>query len=153
MVILAGLEAFLGSLGGLLGASCAVLERSWVVLGRSWVVMGWSWGHLGSILGHLGRAWSHLGTTLGRLEEPKTLIFLMFFKGQAQHGLQLGPPRAKMARTSRAELGVRNSPADPPDPADQVSGGAVQNLPSSRAGGQDDGSLHKLPQISLREFV
>ena len=45
-------------------------------------------------------------------------------------------------------------PADPPDPADsadQVSGGAVQNLPSSRAGGQDDGSLHNLPQ-KMRHF-
>ena len=58
-----------------------------------------------------------------------------------------------MVRTSRAESWVRNSPADSPDPgnpgnpADQVSGGAVKNLPSSRAGGQDDGSLHKLPQM------
>ena len=36
-------------------------------------------------------------------------------------------------------------PADPPDPADQVSESAARTLPSTRAGGQDDGSL--------REFV
>ena len=56
-----------------------VLGRSWGGLGWSWGGLGRSWGHLGPILGHLGRAWSHLGTTLGRLEEPKTLIFLRFF--------------------------------------------------------------------------
>ena len=39
----------------------AVLERSWI------------------ILGHLGRAWGHLVAIWGRLEEPKTLIFLLFF--------------------------------------------------------------------------
>ena len=38
-------------------------------------------------------------------------------------------------------------PADPPDPADQVSESAAQTLPSTRAGGQDDGSSqNKLPQ-------
>ena len=58
-----------------------------------------------------------------------------------------GGLRAKMVRTSRAESWVRNSPLDPGNPPDQVSGGAVQNLPSSRAGGQDNDSLHKLPQI------
>ena len=75
------------------------------------------------------------------------MIFLRFFKGQAQHGLQLGPPRAKMARMSRAELGVRNSPADsadsadPMDPVDSpemVSGAAVQTLPNHAQESQDD---------------
>ena len=37
-------------------------------------------------------------------------------------------------------------PADPPDP---VSGAAARTLPSTRAGGQDDVSLNKLPQITL----
>ena len=40
-------------------------------------------------------------------------------------------------------------PADPPDPADladQVSLSAARSLPSTRAGGQDDVSLNKLPQ-------
>ena len=76
--------------------------------------------------------------------ERKTLIFFRFFKGQAQHGLQLGPPRAKMARTSRAELGVRNSPPDPANPANPanppevVSGAAVQTLPNHAQESQDD---------------
>ena len=45
----------------------------------------------------------------------------------------------------------RGSPesADPPDPADQVSSTAARNHPSTRAGGQDDVSLNKLPQIIL----
>ena len=34
---------------------------------------------LGPILGHLGQAWGHLEVILGRLGEPKTLIFLRFF--------------------------------------------------------------------------
>ena len=45
-------------------------------------------------------------------------------------------------------------PPDPPDladladPADQVSLSAARSLPSTRAGGQDDVSLNKLPQIT-----
>ena len=35
-------------------------------------------------------------------------------------------------------LQIWNSPPDPADPADQVSGAAVRDLPSTRAGGQDD---------------
>ena len=44
----------------------------------------------------------------------------------------------------------RQDPADPADPADQanqVSLSAARSLPSTRAGGQDDVSLNKLPQI------
>ncbi len=36
----------------------------------------------------------------------------------------------------------------PADPEDQVSESAAWSLPSTRAGGQDDGSLNKLPQIT-----
>ena len=39
--------------------------------------------------------------------------------------------------------------ADRQDPADQVSLSAAWSLPSTRAGGQDDVSLNKLPQIKL----
>ncbi len=34
-------------------------------------------------------------------------------------------------------------------PPDQVSGAAARNHPSTRAGGQDDGSLNKLPQTKI----
>ena len=50
---------------------------------------------------------------------------------------------------------IRRSPAVSGDPADpwvpdyQVSESAVGTLPSTRAGGQDDGSLNKLPQTKL----
>ena len=49
-----------------------------------------------------------------------------------------------MARKSRAESGVRNSPpdsadpADPADPAEMVSGAAVQTLPNHAQESQDD---------------
>ena len=36
---------------------------------------------------------------------------------------------------------------DPADPAYQVSSTAARSLPSTRAGGQDDVSLNKLPQM------
>ena len=45
-----------------------------------------------------------------------------------------------------------NSSADPADPADQanqVSLSAARSLPSTRAGGQDDVSFNKLPQIII----
>ena len=50
-----------------------------------------------------------------------------------------------------------NSSADPPDPADpadqtnQVSLSAARSLPSTRAGGQDDVSFNKLPQICIAQ--
>ena len=37
---------------------------------------------------------------------------------------------------------------DPADPNNQVSLSAARSLPSTRAGGQDDVSFNKLPQIS-----
>ena len=39
---------------------------------------------------------------------------------------------------------------DPPDPLEMVSSRADPTLGSTRAGGQDDGSQHKLPQITAR---
>ncbi len=44
--------------------------------------------------------------------------------------------------------GSRGSP-NPADPAEAVAGPAARTPPSTRAGGQDDGSLNKLPQISV----
>ena len=38
-------------------------------------------------------------------------------------------------------------PADPADQANQVSLSAARSLPSTRAGGQDDVSFNKLPQM------
>ena len=48
---------------------------------------------------------------------------------------------------------IWNSSADPPEsaePADQVSSTAARTLPSTRAGGQDDVSSNKLPQIKSK---
>ena len=42
------------------------------------IILEPSWAVLGPLLGHLDRAWGHLGAFLGRLQAPKTLIFLTF---------------------------------------------------------------------------
>ena len=47
----------------------------------------------------------------------------------------------------------RNSPSDPPDPAEVVSASVPQTLPSTRAGGQDDVSSNKLPQIKIAQTM
>ena len=44
-------------------------------------------------------------------------------------------------------------PADPADPDNQVSSTAARSLPSTRAGGQDDVSFNKLPQIICGAFA
>ena len=68
MIILAGLEAFLGHLEAILGRTWAGLGRSWAilvalgsVLGRSWAVLGPSWALLDSSWVALGRSWVALG--------------------------------------------------------------------------------------------
>ena len=69
--------------------------------------------------------------------------------------LDLGPNSQQMCLNHYAcaqNLASGNSPPDPADPADPLylpeTGPAEQNRPSiPRAGGQDDGSLPKLPQI------
>ena len=80
-------------LGRILAASWRSLGFSWQTPGALGELLGRSWGGLGVvltglgavlerswvILGHLGRAWSHLVAIWGRLGEPKTLIFLVFF--------------------------------------------------------------------------
>ena len=49
-----------------------------------------------------------------------------------------------------------NSPPDPvfsADPSEMQSSGAGHTLGSTRLGGQDDGSLHKLPQTKACHFL
>ena len=53
------------------------------------------------------------------------------------------------SRNSPADPDYPADPADPADPAEVVAAGVPQNLPSTRAGGQDDVSSNKLPQIKL----
>ena len=57
-----------GGLGSLLGGLKSVLKQSSVVLGRLEAVLERSWAVLG-----------RLGAVFERLEELKTLIFLLFF--------------------------------------------------------------------------
>ena len=67
-----------------------------------------------------------------------------------------GPPMANSVRTSHAKWQVGNSsgnPLDPADPPDPVSGGTARDITSSRAGGQEDGSSHELPQKNACDAV
>ena len=50
---------------------------------------------------------------------------------------------------SSADLAEPADPADPADQNNQVSLSAARSLPSTRAGGQDDVSFNKLPQIRV----
>ena len=59
------------------------------------------------------------------------MFFLLF-------GAPARPPRAKMERMSQVESGIRNSPPDPPDLPEVVSGAAVQTLPKHVQESQDD---------------
>ncbi len=59
---------------------------------------------LGAILGHLGRAWGHLEAVLGRLGEPKSLIFLKFFGVFATSKFRT---KIVILRHVRGTLGVR----------------------------------------------
>ena len=68
-------------------------------------------------------------------------VFLRHWQGPSRNEVQIGVPRSDFVRMSHAESKVWDSAADPPDPPDQVSGSAFRDLTSSRAGGQDDGSL------------
>ena len=55
------------------------------------------------------------------------------------------PSRGTCLRMLREKAGVANSPTDPGNPTDQVSGGAVEDLPSARVRGQDDMSSNQFP--------
>ena len=78
--------------------------------------------------------------------EPETLIFLTFFKGRAQPGYLFSVQMCQNRRTLLNFWASRSSAPDPPDPPETQHAG--QNRPwGSHAGGQDDGSLHKLLQI------
>ena len=70
--------------------------------------------------------------------------------------------QANSMRTSHAKWQVGNScgnpldpdnPDNPDNPPDLVSGGAVPDPTSSRAGGQDDGRLHELPQTKCTTWI
>ena len=66
--------------------------------------------------------------------------------------------RAIFAVKTRTKCVIWNSSTDladlpdPADPAEVVSRSAARTPPSTRAGGQDDGSLNKLPQIRCIVF-
>ena len=53
-----------------------------------------------------------------------------------------------MSRNASPDPPDPADPPDPPDPGKVVAASAPQTLPSTRAGGQDDVSSNKLPQIN-----
>ena len=93
---------------------------------------------------HLVRILSRLGWV--SVPEPARSLFPWY---QVPGPRYLDLPKPTFLRTSRAESQVWNTSADPhnpdnpADPAKVVSAGAVQDLPSSRTGGQDDVSSQR----------
>ena len=72
---------------------------------------------------------------------------LGFLRFRAKNRSPIPAKSAKNSLKTKGFLASRNSVPDPPDPAETQH--PVRNRPwVPRAGGQDDGSLHKLPQIT-----
>ncbi len=82
-----------------------------------------------------GSLWLPLGALWGLIEWSWTLETIKWL---------LGGVTALKYRKTQQHLAFWNLP---PEPAEVVAASAAQTPPSTRAGGQDDGTLHKLPQI------
>ena len=78
--------------------------------------------------------------------KPNTLIFLRFFKGLIEKWIPNSGKKLQKHCKNRHFRASRSSAADPADPPETQH--PVQNRPwVPHAGGQDYGSLRKLPQI------
>ena len=79
----------------------------------------------------------------------KTLMKELFGTGLGNHFPgKVAESDGRVVKYGRLGILPRRSAAIPGSRG-SGSGSAAQNLPSTRAGGQDDVSLNKLPQISL----
>ena len=79
----------------------------------------------------------------GRQSSKKTLKTRCFrLEGYAKikKTVHQSVSRATSALKTHGKCTIWNSSADPADPPDQVSESVARTLPSTRAGGQDDGS-------------
>ena len=96
-----------------------------------WGDPGGPWGALGPMVGSLGM-WTNFGTALSEQ-------------------MLLNHHACAQKQASRSSVPDPADPADPPDPPDPAeTQHPVRNRPwVPHAGGQDYGSLHKLPQITL----
>ena len=126
-----GLMRPLGSLWGALGSLWGDLGSLWA---STWLPLGCPWVPLGRPLVPLGRPW-----------DPLTYIpqFCQNWKSNSEH-------LALKSAACQQKLTSKGSSADSPLSRGFRGNGpnrAGPGLGSTRAGGQDDGSLHKLPQI------
>ena len=106
-------------------------------------------GHLGSTWANLGPTWANLDPTWANLDPAwANLRFSLSFIDFVGFQGVLSEQMCLKYRACAENLATRNSPADQSFPAE--TGLAEQNRPYvPRAGGQDDGSLPKLPQINI----
>ena len=130
-------------LNSLWGARGAPLGPSGTPLGSfcpSWVLplglFGMSWGAFGVSLAPFGPPWGPLWLLCGK--SLKLDVHggsqCRFFDRRPQRNHRLGiHPR------------IPQDPPDPVGPANQVSSAAARDLPSTRAGGQDDVSSKQTP--------
>ena len=120
----------------------------WGALGLDWAPfgepLGSLWPSFGSHLGPFGCPWLPLGSHLGSFGPP-----LGPLGARASIWVPFSEQMLLKYRACAQNLVSRNLPADPADPPDPpdpaespevVSASAAQSLPSTRAGGQDDGS-------------
>ena len=97
-----------------------------------------------SLLGSLWPSWGSCGSPLG-------LSWCIFWARPGPGGDWIGFGGGQSSQVwdpvskKRAFWHSSPDPADPPDPADQVSSATARDLPSTRAGGQDDVSSKQTP--------
>ena len=108
----------------------------WDAIGVHWSLFGAAFG---PVWDALERPWAFFGSLWVALGSPVAL---------SGKSLKIDPPGVPEVDFS-IEVCSWNSPPDPADPADRVSLGAIRDLPSTPAGGQDDVSSHKPPQTSI----
>ena len=117
------------------------LERLWLPLGQLWVPFGSfgsPWAPFGCSLGPFGSLWPALGLPLALFGSRWGAL-----RPHWQFYWKLDVLYREMFQIHETALKTTvflNLLAEPAEPAEVVSASATQTLPSTRAGGQDDGS-------------
>ena len=135
--------------GTTLRSFCLSVWKLWCLFGAPWAVLGRTLGHLGLHWGILGAAWNCFGDALGLFWASFEKKCPLGHPSQA-NGSQVPRLRTKIdplelaCRSRRSCRFRRNGPRT-----------AVQDLPSTRAGDQDDvsftNSLNLFSEMGLSE--
>ena len=142
----------LNSLWGAMGLLWLPLERHWPPFVTPWRCLWPSWGRPGAPLGSLWVALGSLWVTFGSLWAALGSLWVAWVSllDFVENLASLSEQMWLKYHACRQKMRPRSSSAIIPGiPGVRGSGPrrAGQDLGSTRAGGKDDGSLHKLPQI------